>query len=310
MENFLKIYPDIFGMHILDNSIKAVQLKRAKNGYFLQGFHKENFEKGIIEDGEIKNLEKLQEILKNFYIAKKKSGITAKNVICSVPESQTFIHTISIPSDLSEEELKEAIYWEAGVSIPISIEDAYIDWKKIPCSSGEKNQKIFLSAVPRNIVDNCENVLNSAGFRVAAMETEPDALARIISKKISGKDAELVINISDSKTIFAVIRENAARFASSIKNNDLSVVEEESKKAVDFAKEHVVKNGTLRISLMGAGVDLENFSNVLAEKINVEVSVENPWDKIEKNKKQLEMLKNLNAFVSLGLAMRAVDMYK
>jgi len=51
-----------FGIDLSDISIKIAQLKKTKKGYALSSFGRKEIAKGLIEEGEIKNEEKLVQL--------------------------------------------------------------------------------------------------------------------------------------------------------------------------------------------------------------------------------------------------------
>lgn len=302
------ICPAAFGLNITDAGIWAVQLKKIKSGFALAGFFRKDIEKGIVKDGEIINKEKLVSYLKIILRKKEGGGINTRNVVFSLPEFKTFLQTVDIPANLNSAEMAEAVRWEAESSIPIPIEEVYMDWKIIPGYSDGGN-KIFLSSAPKKLVDSYAEALRDAGLNAAAAEMESIALARVaLKEKMNDEKAALIINIGKEGTIFVIAHKNVVRFTSSNAQNNLDFVVEDARRALEFAREHVIRSENIDIILGGDGNDLQYFSQIISKKLKADVYINNPWHKIKKTKSQEKLISSQCALTALGLAERAAQL--
>lgn len=307
MLNFIKLRPEAFGLRVSDRLISGVFLERKNGNLFLKGICRQRIESGVVENGEIIDRKRLEELLAKFYAQKKEEGIKTNNAVCSIPESKTFTKTIAVPN-LKKGELFEAVKWEAEANIPVSIEEVHMDWKIISESKDKISKKIFLAAAGKTVVDSYADVLEKVGFRIAAIETEPISLARaVLSSGISDSEAFLIIDLNEDKTIFVLYHENVIRFTSSAVENDLDFLKQEIKRALDFAKEHVVKSEDVKVILSGYSLDFENLAFTVSKELNVKIIAADPWKLISdpKNKKNSLGEDELRSFsVVLGLAIR------
>jgi len=307
--NIFRLHPNAFGLSITDDKISAIQLKKEKSAFSLVGFLDIDLTKGIIEDGEIKNKEKLAEAIKNTLSKKTNGGINTRNTIFSLPEFKTFIQIVDVPAGLNREELEEAVKWEAESNIPIPINEVYLDWKVFSDSVKENTQKIFLAAAPKKMVDDYAEVLELAGLRAVAAEIESISLARTVSiERLSKDNAALIIALDKSKTVFIVIQKDIIRFTSSISQSNSDVIIEEAKRSLDFAREHIVKNGSIDLILIGEKAMAKSLSCFLSDGLNEKVFISDSWERIKKNKRHEKDMLPQSSFTALGLAIRAANL--
>lgn len=165
-------YP--LGLDISDLSLKFVQLNKIKENIDIQAFSKISLNKGWIQNGEIKNKEKVLISLKALINNPKFGKSSSKQVVSCLPEATTFIKLINIEGEVND--LEEAIIFELNKHIPMSIEDVYYDYQIVKDKQGEK--LLLFGACPKNIVDQYISLLQEAGLSVVAMEIESTAISR------------------------------------------------------------------------------------------------------------------------------------
>ncbi|KKS65472.1 MAG: type IV pilus assembly protein PilM, type IV pilus assembly protein PilM [Parcubacteria group bacterium GW2011_GWC1_43_12] len=207
-----------FGIDLSDISIKIAQLKKTKKGYALSSFGRKEIAKGLIEEGEIKNEEKLVETIKE--AVKEVKGETIKTPYCaaSLPETESFVEVIRMPA-MEKKEMAEAIKWEIEAHIPLSQEEIYYDWQII--GREPDHFDVIVGALPKKTVDPYLDVLIKAGLKPMAFEIESIATARTLIKK-GESGAFLVIDIGAKKTSLAIASNKSIFFTTSISFSNIS----------------------------------------------------------------------------------------
>ena len=182
MFEFLTLKPGSFGLDISDLSLKIIKLKRKGKFFDLASFGEEEIKPGIIKEGEIKNEEKLAEIIKGAIKKVKGEKIRTKYVIVSLPEEKAFLQVIQMPR-MSEEDLKSAVVYEAENYIPLPIEQVYLDSQIVPPVYDHLDHfDVLIAALPKKTVDPYLSSLKSAGLKPKALEIESLAVARALIK--------------------------------------------------------------------------------------------------------------------------------
>ena len=176
-----------FGLDISDLSIKIVQLREQRDKIKIQAIGRCDVKPGIIENGEIKDPEKFNEILTKLIAKPTIGSITTNEVVCNLPSNQTFIKLIEV--DKSPNPLSSVIENEVEKHIPSSVNDLYYDWQVI--EEGHDSYEIIIGAAPKNIVDHYINILKKSKLNPLAFDLESVAVCRSLlkeeAKKYEGK---------------------------------------------------------------------------------------------------------------------------
>jgi len=273
MLEFLTLKPEAFGLDISDLSLKIIKLKKKGKFLGLASFGEEEIKPGIIKEGEIKDEEKLAEIIKEAIKKVKGERIKTKYVVASLPEEKAFLEVIQMPC-LSEEDLKSAIIYEAENYIPLPIEEVYLDFQPVPPLYNHLDHlDVLIAALPKKIVDPYLSALKSAGLKPLILEIESLAIARALIKNQTTTSPVLLIDLGATRTSFIVFSGHALRFTSSIPVSSQSFTEIIAK--------------SLAISL--AEAEKLKIQHGLEEKIKIEI----------KNKKSERIMERGKIFEAL-----------
>jgi type IV pilus assembly protein PilM len=214
--NFLNLKPEAFGLDISDLSLKIVKLKKKKEFFSLASFGEAEIKPGIIEGGEIKNVEALSKIIKDSVSKVKGEKIKTKYVVCSLPEEKAFLQIIQMPM-MKEEELEKAVYFEAENYIPLPIEEVYLDYQIVkPYINHLDHFDVLISAMPKKVVEPYVLALKKAGLIPQVLEIESQAIARALVKNFVSPTPLLLIDLGATRTSFIIFSGYSLRFTSSI----------------------------------------------------------------------------------------------
>ena len=200
------------GIDLGSSSIKVVELTLEKDqpklvtyGYIEETSDLLRTNKAEIKDNIVKNLKQVL----------KKSRVTTKRVVSSLPTYTVFTSNIILP-EMPEKELIEAIKWEAKKFVPMPLEEMVLDWKvlvdsKAEDSKGElesgemvgedgekkvitkkgKTKKILITAAPKDLVSKYVEIFKKTELELVSLETESFALER----SLVGNDKAAIIII-------------------------------------------------------------------------------------------------------------------
>ncbi|HHE45793.1 MAG TPA: type IV pilus assembly protein PilM [Candidatus Moranbacteria bacterium] len=212
-----------FGMDISDFSVKVFQLEKKENIDKIRSFNSENLNKGCIKNGRILSKDELSQAIKKVI---KKAGpkkINTKKVICSIPESKTFLRMISLPP-ISEKEAQESIKWEIEANIPLSADKIYFDWQFL--NQENNRQNILAVAVAKEVIDDLVEVLEMSGLSVYGIEMESIATARsLILADAKKNKSSLIVDLGSGKTSFIVTNGSIPYFTSSIPFSAINITD-------------------------------------------------------------------------------------
>jgi type IV pilus assembly protein PilM len=205
------------GVDIGTASIKIVEVSKWGGGKSLENY------------GEIKSasLYKDQEAFRTFdggsfllsdnFVSKAvraildEAKIRTKSAIFSVPDYSTFCISFEIPA-MPEKDIAGAVRYHAPQYIPLPISETTLDWRVVGRVGKDKNSpfKIFLVAIPNQVVQSYQRVAQMAGLELYAIEAEILAISRSLVQEAniaSGTERKTIclIDIGVQSTTISVI---------------------------------------------------------------------------------------------------------
>jgi type IV pilus assembly protein PilM len=143
------------------------------------------------------------------------SGIRTKDVVLGIPSGKSFTTVVEVPN-MSEQELKGTIKYQAEQYIPMSSDEAKVDWALLGQSLHDaQKMEILLASVANTYIESRLDLVEGLGLNVVA--AEPDSIAMVRSLLPAGiTDARLLIDVGDTATDLVVTYNNSPRLVRSI----------------------------------------------------------------------------------------------
>ena len=193
----------IVNLTIKDHVIRYAELKNSQDST-VQNWGERYLPPGLIHEGTIQDLENfiwiIEECIEDWKISK-------KQVRFLVPDSSIVIRKLSIPEDVSEDEIKGYLYMELGTSIHLPFEEPVFDYYLL--KEKEKNkQQIILFASPEDSVTQYADVLEEAKLSPLSADISALALYRYFyhTNKVEENEHIMLVEV-DTKTVNASIFE-------------------------------------------------------------------------------------------------------
>ena len=133
-------------------------------------------EPGPVRDGVIVDETEVAARIKELF---KAGGVKASKVIAGLSGLHCLCRVITLPR-LPGAMLAEAVRQEAESIMPVPLEELYLSWQVIPAAGEE--MRVFLAALPRNIVDALVETLHQADIKPYLIDLAPLALARAVKE--------------------------------------------------------------------------------------------------------------------------------
>ena len=150
-------------------------------------------EPGLIENNSIVEEETVSEKLKQLLGIQ---SVKARKVYLAINGIRCLTRPVLLPK-LPQEILDEAVRREAARLLPIPLEELYLSWQTIPGPEDKTN--VFLTAIPRGIVDPLMKVMAQADLNPVFMDMKPLLLARMTQEEtailvdVQGTDFDIVV---------------------------------------------------------------------------------------------------------------------
>lgn len=140
--------------------------------------------------------------------------ISSKDVAISLPEPEVFTRTVKFPL-LVESEISSAVKWEAEQYIPIPIEEAIIQHQIIEVREdlSPPSTVVLLVAAPKSIVSKYAKIVQMAGLKLMAIETELMSLVRVFAPK---DKTTMIVDFGSRSTDIAISKYGQLSFSRSI----------------------------------------------------------------------------------------------
>ncbi|OGF79787.1 hypothetical protein A2926_00480 [Candidatus Giovannonibacteria bacterium RIFCSPLOWO2_01_FULL_44_40] len=207
------------GVDIGSASIKVAQLKKERERALLETYGELSLARygdGVVGRSARLLDAKLTEALKDVV---RESQVKAEKAIVSIPLKDSFLTTMELP-ELGEEDLKEAVPYEARKYIPIPLSEVVLDWRVLPPKNEERQavsigtvkrkfQTVLLAAVPKESISKYNTIFNNAGLEVAAFEIEVFSFARAALRRDLG--TSLLVDIGASSIKLIIVDGGAVR---------------------------------------------------------------------------------------------------
>ena len=216
MLDFLTLRPKAFGVDISDLSVKMAQLKSARDGFKLGAFAQIALAKGVVRKGQIQKQDDLVAALKKGMQALRRKGATTNYIVASLPEQKAFLQIIQLPK-MREEEVGQAVRFEAENYIPYPLDTVYLDHAIIPPFHNHVDHvDVLLASLPKEAVDPYVTAFEQAGLIPVALEIESLALSRALIEKQVSPVPVLIIDLGAVGTNVCIFSGHSLRLTASL----------------------------------------------------------------------------------------------
>ena len=150
---------NLVGLDIGSSSVKAVELRKKGNTYELVNLGIEPLGQDTVVDGAIMDALSVSSAIEKIF---NDNRIKTRNVATSVSGHSVIVKRVTVAAE-SEEELYNAIPYEAQQHIPFDMTDVNMSYQSLGPSSSGQGTDVMLVAVKREKILNHTNVLSQAG---------------------------------------------------------------------------------------------------------------------------------------------------
>ena len=242
---------DFFALDIGTNSIRMIKLSgNAEKGWTLDKFAYVPVDQKITKDDSETGKRKLGEIILG---AREQAGIKTKNIAIGLPARKTYTAIIEVPN-APQRELTQTVKYEADQYVPMSVDEAKIDFAVLGISPNDaKKAEILLSSTDNAYAESVMESVEQLGLNVIAQEPEPIAMVRALAP-VGVQDARMIIDLGETSTDLVVMYQGSPRLVRSIPGGLLSfvrTVENSLKVRDDQARQFILKFGLAQDKLEG-----------------------------------------------------------
>jgi len=165
----------LVGLDIGSSAVKAVELRPVASGYRVVAIGSEPVPPDCIVDGAIIDGGAVSDVIRQLF---DHSGIKTKEVVASLSGNAVIVKKIVLPL-MSDEELRESIYWEAEQYIPFDIQDVNLDYQVLEAQSETQvsgTMDVLLVAAKKEKIADYTGVISQAGRVPVVVDVDAFAL--------------------------------------------------------------------------------------------------------------------------------------
>jgi type IV pilus assembly protein PilM len=180
----------VFGLDIGRSSVKIMQIISQNGDSTVSGYGTTTFDKAAVDKGAVVDFAKVSESIYELYSNQLIGELTTKRVAFSIPNEHSFSRVLALPK-LDKLDMEAAVISEASRTIPMKIDDLYVDFRLGSKLEGD-SQEVQLVATPKIIVDSYMTLAEILGLEVAVVETNISSVSRIVTHA-EGQDVVTMI---------------------------------------------------------------------------------------------------------------------
>ncbi len=263
---------DFFSLDIGTAGVRVVQLASSGQGRWAlkhYGYAPIDIKTALADSTEARR--RLSEVIMTVV---GQSGIKTKSVAIGLPANKTFVTVIDVPS-ATVPDLKSTLKYQLDQYIPMSVDEAKVDWALLGQSPQDPGQhEVLIASTASSYAEDRLDLIEGLGFDVIAAEPEPLATMRSILTP-GAKDAQIIVDMGEQSVNVVIAYGDMPRLVRTIPNGlstlvnaavqNLSIEE-------DQARQFILKFGLAPDKLEGKvpqalNATLEGFASELSKSV-------------------------------------------
>lgn len=336
---------EFFALDIGTTAVRVVQLSRSGKEWSLSRYGVAPVDIKVASSDAPEDQRKLGEVIMTVI---GQSGIKARDVVLGIPSNKMFATVVDMPQ-MSPQELSATIKYQAEQYIPMSLDEAKVDWALLGKSPNDATKnEVLLASVANSFSEARLDLVEGLGFNVIAIEPDSLALARsLLPTGDSG--AHLIVEVGDFATDLVITHTGSPRLIRSVQTGMQSLVKvaaqnlnvqpqqaaqfimkfglqpdklegqivralestidqfvAEITKSVQFFQTRYQSTPLTSMILSNYGVTIPGFSAYVSERVGLQATQGNPWQKVRVSTADQAKLQSLSAqfAIAIGLAER------
>lgn len=204
---------DIVGIDLGLNSIKVVTLNKSQDSLVLQSIGEVKTPRvdWMKAEATKKMTDEVALALKSLL---KDLKITNRQAVTALPEYEIVSRLVSLPP-LKENEIKEALKFEAETFVPYPLDQVSIDYEVIDEDEAGR-LTVFAIAARNDLINNYVKIFKAAGVELLAIESPAVSMRRIISQMGVASEATMLVDIGEKYSDIISFKKGGIYFARSM----------------------------------------------------------------------------------------------
>ena len=203
------------GLDIGASAVRVAHVAAGRGTPSLLNFAQVALPQGAVSDGEIQDTGAVSEAIAQLW---KRSKLREKRAVLGVSNQRVVVRQVDLPF-LEEKEFRSSLKFQAADYIPMSVEDAQLDFVVIDdyTTEGQEHMmRVLLIAAATDMVDAFVTTASAGGVDAAGVDLTPFAIARAVSASARGETgvagSEAVVDVGAATTNILIHHNGEPRF--------------------------------------------------------------------------------------------------
>ncbi|MFO7859355.1 MAG: pilus assembly protein PilM [Ectothiorhodospiraceae bacterium] len=208
MALFQKKTPPLLGIDISSTAVKLVELRAQHGQYRVESYAVQPLAANAVSEKSIADIDAVSEAIKS---AVRQSRTRLRTAALAVPGSAVISKTLSMPADLSEQELEAQVELQADQYVPYPLDEVHRDFQVVGSSQGSNSVDVLLVASRSDNVESRVDACEAAGVTPKVMDVESYATETafgLVADELPGgarDQAVAVVDIGATMTTLTVL---------------------------------------------------------------------------------------------------------
>lgn len=190
--------PTIIGLDISTTAVKLLELSKTGSGYRVENYAVEPLPPNSVIEKNIADVEAVGEAIKR---AVKRSGTKAKFAAAAVAGSAVITKVISMPGNLTDDDMESQIEMEADQYIPYPIDEVNLDFEVIgPSEDDPERVDVLLAASRSENIEVRVDSIQGGGLSAKVVDVEAYAMENactLIAEQLPDNGLDKTIAVID-----------------------------------------------------------------------------------------------------------------
>lgn len=188
----------LVGLDISSSSVKLLELGKTRKGYRVEAYAIEPLPSGSVQEKNIIDPEVVGNTIKTVV---QRSGTKCREAAIAVAGSAAISKIITMPSDLSEDEMEAQIQIEADQHIPYPLEEVNLDFEVLgPTQANPGTVDVLIAAARSEYIDTRVAAVEMGGLKTRVVDIEPFTVENTFSLLQNGlpsRGSDMTVAIID-----------------------------------------------------------------------------------------------------------------
>lgn len=203
---------DFFALDIGTTAVRVVQVSRSGDVWTLLKYASVPVDIKVATSDAVEDQRKLAETITT---AIGQSGVRTRNVVLGIPSSRMFATVVELPA-MPASELASTIKYQAEQFIPMSIDEAKIDWAVVGKSPKDPTKnEVLIASVANSFSEQRLDLVEGLGLNVLAIEPDSLGLCRSLLP-VGATNAHLLLDMGDFSSDLVMTLGDSPRLIRSI----------------------------------------------------------------------------------------------